>query len=263
MRVVAWLPILACVLLALGSFAAPSSAYLDPHLVDRLSGPGWSHPCGTDELGRDVLARLAVGARVSLAFAVAVVLACALAGAVIGCTVGLSGRLMNAVFHAVADSVTAFPGFLLSLALVTVLGPGLPQMFLAFISTGWVGFARNARGHALTMRESTFIEALNAIGCSRGRQIFAHLLPNIGGPLLVQAALWLGPVIAAEGAMSFLGFGAPPPMPSWGAMISEGRRHLLDCPRLMIAPGLCLFLALLGAGLAADQLRHKLGKSTS
>lgn len=258
MRVVAWLPILACVLLALGSFALPSSAYLDPHLVDRLSGPGWDHLCGTDELGRDVLARLAVGARVSLAFGVAVVAACAFAGAVIGCAVGMSGRFMNAVLQAVADSVTAFPGFLLSLALVAVLGPGLPQMFLAFVSTGWVGFARHARSRVLAIRESTFIEALRAIGCPRLRLFFAHLLPNIGGPVLVQAALWLGPVIAAEGAMSFLGFGAQPPMPSWGAMINEGRRHLLDCPRLMIAPGLCLFVALFGAAVAADRLRQEL-----
>jgi peptide/nickel transport system permease protein len=240
-----------------GPLVAPRP-YDSQDLDHRLEAPSLAHPLGLDELGRDVLSRLLVGARVSMAVGVAVVGLAGTFGTLLGAVAGTKGGRADALLMRVIDVVQAFPGILLAIALVAVLGPALRHVVLALVAIGWVGYARLVRGQVLQLREQEFVLAARASGASTAWISWRHLLPNVLPVVIVQASLGLAGAILAEASLSFLGLGIQPPMPSWGSMINHGRGHLLDAPHLTLAPGLAIVLAVLSLNFLGDALVDRL-----
>lgn len=234
---------------------------LDPvtqELPLRLAGPSWGHPFGLDELGRDILARLLTGARVSLLVGGVVVSVSVAAGVALGAIAGYAGGLVDDGISRVMDVLLAFPGLLLAIALVAVLGPSLGHVVLALSLIGWVGYARLVRGHVLRAREWDFVQAARALGASTPRILLRHILPSALPAITVQATLGMGGAILSEASLSFLGLGVQPPAPSWGTMLNNGRVHLLDAPHLTIVPGLAIALLVLGFNFLGDGLRDRI-----
>ena len=227
-------------------------------LVLRLAAPSWSHPLGLDELGRDLLARLVLGARVSLFVGVSVVGISAVVGAAVGSVAGYVGGRVDMVLGRIMDVLMAFPGILLAIALVAVLGPSLKHVVLALVTIGWVGYARLVRGQVLKVRELEFVQAARAVGAPLGRVLVRHVLPATLSAVSVQATLGMAGAIIAEASLSFLGLGVQPPTPSWGTMLDAGRSHLIDAPHLTIVPGVAIALLVLGFNFAGDDLRDRL-----
>ncbi len=245
--------------LTLAALFAPWLAPYDPteqELMDRLNGPSWQHPFGNDELGRDILSRILLGARVSMRVAATVILFSSVVGVLIGGLAGYVGGKLDTVITAVViNSLLAFPGILLAIALVAFLGPGLDRLIFALTSTGWVGFARMARGQVLKVKTLEFVEAARALGASNLRIFISHILPNIIQPVLIQASIGMAVAIIAEASLSFLGLGIAPPAPSWGAMLNDGRNHLFDAPHMVIFPSIALVLTVLSFNFLGDALR--------
>lgn len=242
-------------LAVIGPWVVPSDPAVQ-HLALRLSGPSWSHPLGLDELGRDVLARLAAGARISLGVSLAVVSVSMSLGVAIGAVAGYVGGWVDELVGRVMDVLLAFPGILLAIALVAVLGPSLGHVVIALVSLGWVGYARLVRGQVLSVRERDYVQAARALGASGARVLVKHVVPATWPSVIVQATLGLAGVMLAEASLSFLGLGVQPPTPSWGSMLDAGRSHLLDAPHLTLFPGLLLATAVLTFNLAGDALRE-------
>jgi len=223
-------------------------------LADTLAAPSRAHPLGCDGLGRDVLARIVWGARLSLGISLSVVLVSLTIGGLIGGAAALAGARVDNLIMRGVDVVLAFPGILLAIALAAILGPGLLDLAIALCAMGWTGYARVVRGEVLTLREREYVTAAEALGAGRGRILLRHLLPAIAGPVAVQATFGIGGIIGAEAALSFLGLGARPPTPSWGNMLDAGRAFLLVAPHLTTAPGLAIGLSILGFNLLGDGL---------
>ena len=243
---------------AVAAIAGPWIVPFDPsaqNLPLRLEGPTWTHPLGLDELGRDILARLLLGARVSLLVGVAVVSVSAVLGVSIGAIAGYVGGVVDEAAGRVMDVLLAFPGILLAIALVAVLGPSLTNVVLALVTTGWVGYARLVRGQVLRLRELDYVQAARALGAPGVRVLAKHVVPATLSSVTVQATLGMAAVILAEASLSFLGLGVQPPTPSWGTMIDAGRAHLLDAPHLTVFPGIAIALLVLGFNFAGDALR--------
>jgi peptide/nickel transport system permease protein len=217
----------------------------------RLEG---GHPLGLDELGRDVLSRLLFGARVSLAVGIAVVVLAGALGTLIGALSGYAGGAVDALLMRLTDVVLAFPGILLAIALVAVLGPALSHVVVALAVIGWVGYARLVRGQVLKLREEEFVLAARAAGMPARRIVARHVLPNVLPLLVVQATLGMAGAVLAEAGLSFLGLGQPPPGASWGAMVNAGRAHLLDAPHVALFPGLAIVWTVLGLNFLGDGL---------
>lgn len=253
---------LAVLLAAIGPWLVP----FDPSAQDlsmRLEGPTALHWFGLDELGRDILARLIFGARVSLLVGLVVVSISAAAGTVLGSIAGYYGGLVDDAISRVIDILLAFPGLLLAIAVVAVLGPSLTHVVFALSLIGWVGYARLVRGQVLRTRELAYVEAAAALGASTPRILMRHVVPAALPALTVQATLGLGGAILSEAALSFLGLGVQPPTPSWGTMLNYGRAHLLDAPHLTIFPGLAIAVLVLGFSFLGDGLRDSLTGDTS
>jgi peptide/nickel transport system permease protein len=250
------------VLLAVvGALLAPILGLHDPAaqtLPLRLEGPSVAHPLGLDELGRDVWARLLAGARVSLLVGLVVVGVSASVGLVVGAVAGYAGGVIDEVVSRVIDVLLAFPGILLAIALVAVLGPSLTNVVIALASIGWVGYARLVRGQVLKAREFEFVQAARALGAGPARILARHIVPTAIPALVVQATLGMAGAILAEAALSFLGLGVQPPTPSWGTMINGGRAHLIDAPHLTVFPGVAIALVVLGFNFLGDGLRDRL-----
>lgn len=225
------------------------------HLALRLEGPSGSHLLGLDELGRDLLTRVLWGARISLAVGVAVVSVSASVGVLLGAIAGYAGGWVDECISRVIDVLLAFPGLLLAIALVAVLGPSLTNVVLALTAVGWVGYARLVRAQVLRAREFEFVQAARALGATTTRLLLRHILPTALPAVTVQATLGMGGAILAESALSFLGLGVQPPTPSWGSMLNAGRTHLLDAPHLTIVPGLAIAALVLGFNFLGDGLR--------
>jgi peptide/nickel transport system permease protein len=221
----------------------------------RLAGPTASHPFGLDELGRDILARVLAGARISFAVGLAVVSVSASVGTVLGATAGYFGGMTDDLISRVIDILLAFPGLLLAIALVAVLGPSLANVLLALTVIGWVGYARLVRGQVLRAREFEYVQAARALGASAPRILWRHVIPSAIPAVVVQATLGMAGAIIGEAALSFLGLGVQPPTPSWGTMLNGGRAHLLDAPHLTIFPGVAIALLVLGFNFVGDGLR--------
>jgi peptide/nickel transport system permease protein len=243
---------------ALAAIAGPLIAPLDPaaqELPLRLAGPGRVHPFGLDELGRDVLARVLAGARISFLVGLTVVSVSAALGTLMGALAGYFGGVLDDLISRVIDTLMAFPGLLLAIALVAVLGPSLGNVLFALTIIGWVGYARLVRGQVLRAREFDYVQAARALGAATPRVLFRHVVPSAMPAVVVQATLGMAGAVIGEAALSFLGLGVQPPTPSWGTMLSGGRAHLLDAPHLTLFPGVAIALLVLGFNFLGDGLR--------
>jgi peptide/nickel transport system permease protein len=224
----------------------------------RLERPSVHHPFGLDELGRDIFSRVLAGARISLLVGVTVVGISTLVGVSLGAIAGYFGGWVDDVISRGIDVLLAFPGILLAIALVAVLGPSLTNVVLALSVIGWVGYARLVRGQVLRAREFEFVQAARALGASTARILIRHIIPTTMPAVMVQATLGMAGAILAEAALSFLGLGVQPPAPSWGTMLNGGRLHLLDAPHLTIFPGAAIAVLVLGFNFLGDGLRDAL-----
>jgi peptide/nickel transport system permease protein len=239
------------------ALAAPLLAPFDPNAQDtirRLEAPSRQHPLGLDDLGRDVLSRILFGARVSLRVGFSVVLIAAAIGIALGSIAGYFGGAVDVTIMRICDILLSFPGILLAIALVAVLGPSLNNVILALAIIGWVGYARLVRGQVLKVREMEYVTAAKALGARSPRVIVLHVLPNVINPVIVMATLGLAGAILAEAALSFLGLGVQPPTPSWGAMLTSGRQYLGLANHLAIYPGIAIMLAVMGLNFLGDGL---------
>jgi peptide/nickel transport system permease protein len=241
--------------------AGPALTPYDPAsqtIPQRLEAPSREHPFGLDELGRDILSRLLSGARISLLVGLAVVSVSSLIGMALGSIAGYFGGIVDDVISRAIDILMAFPGILLAIALVAVLGPSLTNVILALCVIGWVGYARLVRGQALRAREFEYVQAARALGAGAGRIVFRHVLPTAFPAVIVQGTLGMAGAIIAEASLSFLGLGVQPPTPSWGTMLDAGRSHLFDAPHLTIFPGLAIATLVLGFNFLGDGLRDRI-----
>jgi peptide/nickel transport system permease protein len=225
---------------------------------DRMAGPSWTLPLGADAFGRDLLARLVHGARLSLEVAFASVLTALGAGSALGLLAGYAGGRVDQVLMRTMDVFFSFPAVLLALGIVAALGPHPANVVLAIAVVYTPIFARVVRGPVLSLKEREFVEASRALGAPAGRIVGRHILPNLASVLVVQTSIALSWAILTEASLSFLGLSAQPPMPSWGAMLNEGRQNLELAPHLAVFPGLAIMLAVLGFNLLGDGLRDAL-----
>ncbi|MGA1875760.1 MAG: nickel transporter permease [bacterium] len=224
-------------------------------LAHRLTEPNRNHLLGQDNLGRDILSRIIYGSRISLWVGFSTITVSAFIGFLLGSLAGYYGGWIDELIMRLVDILMAFPGILLAIALMAVLGPSLNNVILTLCLIGWVGYARLIRGQVLFLRETEFVLSAKALGLGSLRIIFRHLLPNVLGPLIVQATFGMAGNIVAEAGLSFLGLGVQPPTPSWGAMLNEGRSVLLNTPHLTTFPGLAIMFIVLGFNFIGDGLR--------
>ncbi len=248
-------------LAALAALIGPGLTPFDPasqELALRLAPPSWGHPFGLDELGRDILARVLAGARISFFVGLTVVSVSAVVGTVLGAVAGYFGGVLDEVISRIVDTLLAFPGLLLAIALVAVLGPSLVNVLVALTIIGWVGYARLVRGQVLRAREFEYVQAARALGAGTPRILWRHVVPSAIPALVVQATLGMAGAIIGEASLSFLGLGVQPPAPSWGTMLTGGRAHILDAPHVTIFPGLAIALLVLGFNFLGDGLRDRI-----
>jgi peptide/nickel transport system permease protein len=247
-------------LLVAAALFAPVLTTYDPaqqNLENDLLLYSSEHPLGTDKLGRDILSRTIYGSRISLLVGVTTVAISVFFGLLVGSLSGYFGGWADQAIMRAIDVLLAFPGILLAIAITAVLGPGLSHVILALCLIGWTSYARLVRGEILSLRETEFVHAAQALGCKASRVIFVHLLPNLLPLLLVQATFGMAAAIIGEGSLSFLGLGVEPPTPSWGSMLNEGRQFLLVAPHLTTYPGLAIMLTVLGLNLVGDALQDR------
>ncbi len=236
---------------------APWISPYDPYQQDlgaRLEGPGDGHLLGRDQLGRDVLSRMLYGARVSMIVGLSVVFLSALIGCVVGGTAGYVGGRVDGLLMRISDVFLAFPGILLAIAMVAVLGPALEHLILALVVIGWVGYARVVRGQVLKLREEEFVLAARSAGTNGAWILLRHIFPNVLPLVVVQGSLGLASAILSEASLSFLGLGIQAPTASWGAMIDAGRGHLLGAAHLTIFPGLAILVTVMALNCLGDGL---------
>lgn len=224
----------------------------------RLQNPSPAHPLGTDQFGRDILARLLTGARWTLAGAVVVCAGVSLLGFAIGALAATGSRLTDTVLGRLIEALMALPGLVTALAFTAVLGPSFRNLLVALVVTSWPWYARAYRSILLKERAASYVESALALGAGRGRVLLRHVLPNVIGPAVVLATSNLGGVILSLAALSFLGLGIQPPTPEWGMMINDARPYFQRLPWQMIAPGLCIVLTVLAVNLSGDALRDAL-----
>ncbi|GAB7563263.1 ABC transporter permease [Methylobacillus methanolivorans] len=227
----------------------------DINLQQVLALPGHSALLGHDDLGRDIAARLAAGAGVSLLVALIVTLVTLTLGTAIGLLAGYCGGWVDRLLMQVTDVFLAFPGILLAIAFAAVLGPGLDNLLLALCMTSWVGYARLTRAQALSLRQRQHVQAAQSLGASAGRIMRKHMLPLLAAPLVVEATYSIAGLVIAEASLSFLGLGIQAPHASWGSMLRDGVRYLLVAPHYVLAVGISLMSVVLAINVLGDQLR--------
>jgi peptide/nickel transport system permease protein len=246
------------------AFLAPLIAPFDPNAQDilsRLKPPAWApdgspdHLLGTDGLGRDVWSRVLFGARSSLMIGFLVVLFAGIFGTVLGVTAGYRGGRTDQVISRITDIQTAFPGLLLALTILAVIGPGEGNVVLVFAINGWMVYSRTARSQTLSIREQPFIEAARAAGSRERTILFRHIIPNLASTLVTLGTLELARIILAESVLSFLGVGVQPPSVSWGVMIADGETYMTVSPWLILVPGTALAVLVLAMNVLASWVR--------
>ncbi len=245
------------ILIALALFA-PFIAPFDPNemvLRNRLAPPSFTHLFGTDENGSDVFSKVIFGAQVSLLVAISVVLISGGVGLIVGSIAGFRGGWIDMALMRMIDIVYAFPGFLLALSLVAVLGPSLRNLIIAMSLTGWASFARLVRGEVLYLKEKEYVLTSRSLGSNAFRQVVFHIWPNLFGILFVQATFAMAGTIISESGLSFLGLGVPSTTPSWGALLNSGRKVLFEAPHVSLFPGFAIMVLVLGFNLLGDGLR--------
>jgi peptide/nickel transport system permease protein len=241
----------------LASVLAPADP-LDQKLSQRLKPPSPAHWLGTDQLGRDVLSRLLFGARISLTVGLVVVGTAGTFGTLVGLVAGYTGGLVDEALMRVTDVFLAFPALILAMAIAGALGPSLNNAMIAIAVVTWPVYARLVRGQVLSLREREFVEAARSLGASTARILWRHILPNTLAPILVQASFDMGGAILSAAGLSFIGFGAQPPTPEWGVMISDGRKYVSTQSWLSLFPGLAILLTVAAFNLIGDGLRDSL-----
>ena len=214
-----------------------------------------SHTLGTDAVGRDVLSRLFYGARVSLVIAVMVVIISGIVGIILGAISGYFAGAVDFLIQKLVEVVWAFPPLLLAIAIMAFLGQGLENLILALISQRWIAYCRVARGQALSLRAREFVDAARSLGANHARIIMYHIMPNLVPSAVVIGTFSMASAIIAEAALSFLGLGVPPEIPTWGSMLSDGRTYISTSWWLALFSGLCIFFTVLGINLLGDGLR--------
>ena len=259
----AWFGVGVIVLMVLAAVAAPLIARHEPTAIDltnQLQAPSAAHWMGTDIQGRDIWSRLIYGARISMTVGLMSQGIALTLGLLLGLVAGYFGKWVDELVMRLADVTLAFPTLLLLIALVAALQPSLTVVFLTIGLVGWAGMARLVRGQVLVVRELEYVQAMRALGAKAPRIIMRHVLPAVIAPVLIAATLGVAAAIMAEAALSFLGLGVPPPTPSWGAMIADGRdlSQLRGAPWTSLFPGLAIGLTVLGFNLLGDALRDAL-----
>lgn len=247
--------------LVIVAIVGPAIAPYDPNDLDvrnRSLPPSLTHPFGTDDRGRDVLSRVLYGARVSLQVAIIAVGISATLGVLMGAISGYWGGWVDEVIMRFTDVLFAFPAILLAIAIMGVLGPSVTNAMIAIGIVYTPIFARITRASVLVIRSEVFVEAAQASGASAPRIVTRHVMPNVLAPIIVETTLSLAFAILAEAALSFLGLGTPPPAPSWGRMLSEGRNYIQDAPWMGLFPGLAIVLSVIGFNFLGDGLRDAL-----
>ena len=247
-------------LVVLAGLLAPWLAPFDPITGDLrtayLLGPGGRYLLGTDAQGRDVLSRVLYGARLSLSVGLISQAVAATLGVTLGLLSGYYGRWVDALVMRLADVTLAFPTLLLLIAVAAAVSPSLPVVFLVIGAVGWAGMARLVRSQVLVLAGSEYVTAARALGARDRRVLLRHLLPNVRNQVIIAATLGIAGAIMAEAALSFVGLGAQPPTPSWGAMVADGHDLLRVAPWVSFAPGLAIGMAVLGFNLVGDGLRE-------
>ena len=229
------------------------------NILDRMQQPSEQYLLGTDQLGRDLLSRLLFGAQISLTVGLSATALNVLIAVLIGSLSGFLGGKVDLVVQRFVDAWMAFPGLLLLLTIMSLVGRGLPQIIVVLGVTGGIGSSRIVRSAVIGVKENVYFQAAVAIGCSKGRILLRHVLPNIAAPVIIIFTINIGAVIISEASLSFLGFGLPIKVPSWGGMLSrEGREFMEMAPRLALWPGLCLTLVVYSLNMFGDALRDLL-----
>jgi peptide/nickel transport system permease protein len=245
-------------LLVFTGLFAPFIAPYDPVEISpdrRLTPPGQSNWLGTDEVGRDSLSRIIGGARISLQIGLTIVLMAAAIGLVIGLLSGYFGGILDQILMRLTDMFMSFPTLILAIAMTAALGPSLFNAVLAMVIVWWPIYARLSRGEVLVIKEREYIKAIKALGASPLKILAFHVLPNAIDVIIVRASIDFGNAVMFCAALSFIGLGAQPPQPEWGAMVTTGRDYLRDAWWLVTFPGLAIFLTVMGFNLLGDSLR--------
>ena len=234
-------------------------AYEEPHLVDRLQGPSIRYLLGTDQLGRDFLSRIIHGARISITVGLAATSLNVVVAVLLGGISGFVGGKPDLVVQRFVDAWMSFPGLLLLLTVMSIVGKGIPQMILVLGIAGGIVSSRVVRGAVIGVKENVFFDAAEAMGSSKWRTLARHVLPNIAAPVIIIFSINVGGVIMAEASLSFLGFGLPPEVPSWGSLLSRGgRQYMEQAPWLALWPGLCLTITGYSLNMFGDAVRDLL-----
>ena len=228
------------------------------HMDQKLKPPSSGHFFGTDEVGRDIYSRVVIGTRLSFQIGLIIVFIALGIGVPMGVIAGYAGGWVNEVIMRVTDIFLSVPGLLLALAIVGALGPGIKNAMIALSLVWWPGYVRLVQGKTLSVREESFVEVAKSVGASRPRVIFSHILPNCTSPIIVKASMDMGMAILFAANLGFIGVGAQPPEPEWGAMISAGRNYLMDHWWMATFPGLAILITVLGFNLLGDGLRDVL-----
>lgn len=245
-------------------FVAALAPYLAPYdpieqtLDQRLQAPSWQHPLGTDDFGRDILSRIIYGSRISLRIGLISISIALTVGTVLGLLAGYWGGSYDALIMRLVDLMLAFPSILLAIAIVAITGPGIDNVMVAVSIVLVPQFARLVRASVLSVRETAYIEAARALGARDCRIVLRHVLPNCAAPLIVKSSLSMATAILDAAGLSFLGLGAQPPTPEWGAMLAGGRELMLKAPWVMTCPGLAILCVVLGLNLFGDGLSEAL-----
>ena len=251
--------ILLLILLAIFAGSLAPYPFDQLNLADRLQGYSTTHLLGTDQLGRDLLSRMIYGARISLVVGLAATTLNVVVATLIGGASGFLGGKVDLVVQRFVDAWMAFPGLLLLLTIMSIAGPGLPQIIVVLGIAGGIGTSRVVRGAVIAIKEDDYFLAAKAVGVSTTRILARHLLPNIVAPLIIIFSINVGGVILAEASLSFLGFGLPIQIPSWGGMLSrEGRRFMEQAAHLALWPGLCLTIVVYSLNMLGDAMRDLL-----
>jgi len=244
----------------IGPALAPYNPLI-PSPLDRLKGPSSAHFFGTDSLGRDILSRVIFGSRISLAIGLISVTISLVPGTLLGLLAGYFGGKLDSLIMRLMDVLLAFPAILLAIFITAILGPSLPNTMIAVGIVYIPHYARIVRSSVLSLREQLFIQVIGHLGGSHGRIIRGHILPNSLPPIIVYATLGMGTAVLQAAALGFLGLGAQPPQPEWGAMLSEGRQYIQLAPHVAAFPGAAILFLVLGFNLFGDGLRDALDPS--
>ena len=251
--------ILLVILVAVFADVLAPYEYIEIHLADRLTGSSAAYPLGTDHLGRDLFSRVIYGARLSLIVGLAATALNVVVAVVIGGTSGFAGGKLDLVVQRFVDAWMAIPGLLLLLTIMSIVGRGLLQLIVVLGISGGIGGSRLVRSAVIDIKENAYFQAAEVIGASKWRTFIGHVLPNIMPVVIIVFSINVGGVIISEASLSFLGFGLPVGVPSWGAMLSrEGREYMQQAPWLALWPGLCLTIVVYSLNMFGDAVRDLL-----